>query len=79
MDKYDIILQAGQSNADGTGFGNIDPNLLFDRFYRADKSRTQKGSYGVGLSVAKLIAEKHKGELTAYSKNGNRIGFKVVL
>ena len=58
---------------------DIELNRLFDRFYRADKSRKFIGGYGVGLSMAKAIAENHKGEITAYKKDGTHIGFKVVL
>ena len=47
--------------------------------YRADKARKFTGGYGVGLSMAKSIAEKHKGEITAYKKDKTNIGFKVVL
>ena len=59
--------------------GEIELNKLFDRFYRADKARKFTGGYGVGLSMAKAIAEKHKGEITAYKKDKSNIGFKVVL
>ena len=59
--------------------GELELNRLLDRFYRADKSRTFKGGYGIGLSMAKAIAEKHKGEITAYKKDNTHIGFKVVL
>ena len=42
------------------------PEKLFDRFYRGDSARTQKnGGYGIGLSVAQAIAERHKGSITA--------------
>ena len=53
-------------------------NRLFDRFYRADKARTFHGGYGIGLSMAKAIVENHKGQITAYKKDGTHIGFKVV-
>lgn len=59
--------------------GELELHRLFDRFYRADKARTFTGGYGVGLSMAKAIAEKHKGEITAYKKDGTHIGFKVTL
>ena len=57
----------------------LELNRLFDRFYRADKARTFKGGYGVGLAMAKAIAEKHKGEISAYKKDSAHIGFKVLL
>lgn len=62
-----------------TSVGEIELNKLFDRFYRADKARKFTGGYGVGLSMAKSIVEKHKGEITVYKKDKNNIGFKVIL
>lgn len=59
--------------------GELELSRLFDRFYRADKARKFTGGYGVGLSMAKAIAEKHKGEITAYQKDATHIGFKVTL
>ena len=55
---------------------NIDG--LFDRFYRADKSRNSgKGGYGIGLSVAKAITEKHKGKIRAYAKDARCMVIEV--
>lgn len=47
---------------------NVDPERLFERFYRADTARTQKdqqSGYGIGLSVARSICESLGGQLTA--------------
>lgn len=53
---------------------------MFDRFYRADKSRnSETGGYGIGLSLAKAIVETHKGKISAKSENGKSLRIKVVL
>ena len=57
----------------------LELHRLFDRFYRADKARSFTGGYGVGLSMAKAITEKHKGEIIAYKKDDAHIGFQVIL
>ncbi|MBQ3013518.1 MAG: GHKL domain-containing protein, partial [Clostridia bacterium] len=62
-----------------TAVGELELNRLFDRFYRADKARKFTGGYGVGLSMAKAIVEKHKGEIIVYKKDNTHIGFKIVL
>lgn len=47
---------------------------LFERFYRADASRGEKSGFGLGLSIASLIAQEHKGTLRAESA-GERTRF----
>ncbi len=61
------------------GVDNIALDRLFDRFYREDKARTAGSSFGIGLSLAKSIVEKHHGEIKAYKAGPGRIGFRVVL
>lgn len=51
---------------------NIEFDKLFDRFYRADKSRTS-GGFGIGLSIARSIAEGHKGSVRAKCENGHTV------
>ena len=50
---------------------------LFERFYRADKSRNSSG-FGIGLSVAKAIVDNHRGKINARLQ-GNEIVFRIVL
>ncbi len=38
---------------------------IFKRFYRADESHNEKGSFGLGLSIAQGICEAHKGKIKA--------------
>ena len=53
---------------------------LFDRFYRADTSRSREtGGYGIGLSVAKAIVTRHKGKITASTEDEKSILFHAVL
>lgn len=42
---------------------------IFERFYRSDSARSDSGSFGLGLSIAKRIALNHGGDLTAQSSD----------
>ena len=54
---------------------------VFDRFYRADKSRSrQTGGTGLGLAIVKVIIESHGGQVEAYSEGkGKGSEFTIVL
>ena len=55
-------------------------NEIFERFYRADKSRNSKtGGHGIGLSVVKAIIMAHKGKISAYSADGQSMEFLIIL
>lgn len=57
--------------------GSIDAGKLFDRFYRADPARTA-GGFGIGLSIARSIAEGHRGAISARTE-GDTITFTALL
>lgn len=63
----------------------VDPQTvsrLFDRFYRADSSRTRDtktGGYGIGLSIAQAIVHRHKGKIKVFTSGTTGITFKVIL
>ena len=65
----------------GRGIDKKDLPFIFDRFYRADTSRTSGTSkgYGLGLSLAKKIVELHNGELTVTSASNAETTFTVLL
>lgn len=71
---------AARIEVEDTGIGIAREELprIFDRFYRVDKSRNrQEGSTGLGLSIAKWIAEAHGGRIEAMSEPGK--GTKIVV
>jgi len=65
----------------GIGINEKDLPYIFDRFYRADESRTKKDvdGFGLGLSIAKQIIERHKGTITVTSKVGSGTSFVIKL
>ena len=64
----------------GVGIAADDVARIFDRFYRADQARSREvpGS-GLGLSIARWIAEIHNGRIEVQSQLGAGSIFRVVL
>ena len=53
---------------------------LFERFYRADGSRSRKeGGYGLGLAIAQTIVESHRGQIQVRSSPQEGTVFTVSL
>ena len=59
----------------GPEISKADLQNIFKRFYRADEAHTQRGSYGLGLSIARNIILRHRGRIWAESKNGRNTFF----
>jgi signal transduction histidine kinase len=63
----------------GKGIDPQDVPKVFDRFFRADRSRThENGSFGLGLSIAKAIMDRLGGEIHVESKKGEYTTFTVI-
>ncbi|MHB8074070.1 sensor histidine kinase [Desulfosporosinus fructosivorans] len=64
----------------GMGISEDDLPLIFERFYRADKSRTREtGGTGIGLALVRQITDLHQGTITVQSKVGQETEFIVEL
>lgn len=71
--KGRIVLAVSNSFA---GVNTMDTERLFDRFYRIDKARDgSNNSFGLGLSIARAVMERHGGELVCREGAEGRIRF----
>lgn len=83
-----ITVTAGQESAMacltvqdvGEGLAEDEQARVFDRFYRADPSRArQSGGMGLGLAIAKAIAEAHHGQIRVQSRPGAGAAFTLCI
>ena len=64
----------------GIGISEKDLPLIFERFYRTDRSRNRKtGGAGIGLTIAKAIIQAHGGKIKVESKEGYGSKFIITL
>ena len=57
-----------------------DVDRLFDRFYRPDESRnSETGGNGVGLSIAKAVAQAHGGKIEANCPSGKTMTIRIII
>jgi two-component system sensor histidine kinase SenX3 len=71
-----------QISVTDTGVG-IDPehvDRIFERFYRADPSRSRStGGTGLGLAIVKHVTNNHRGDIQVFSKPGFGSTFTLLL
>ncbi len=75
--KKNIVLSVKNS---GEGIKKEDLPFVFERFYKGDRARTQETnakSFGLGLAIAKSIAELHHGKIECNSEPNRYTEFKV--
>jgi len=83
--RIDVALSANSHRATvevrdtGVGIATADLPHIFDRFYRADPSRSNIDGTGLGLAIAKWIAELHHADLTVASELRKGTVFQLVL
>lgn len=64
----------------GVGIPKEDLPLIFNRFYRTDKSRSREyGGSGIGLSITRALVHAHRGKIQVKSKLGVGSIFKVII
>lgn len=75
VERGEVVLRVVDG---GPGIAPEDLPRIFERFYRADKSRTRSGA-GLGLAIAQAVVTLHGGTLQARSVPGQGAAFTVVL
>lgn len=60
------------------GVNALDTGSVFDRFYKADTARNENNSFGLGLSIAKAIMARHRGEFVCRKGGKEQIRFEAI-
>ena len=82
--RVSVGRDAGQAFVEvadsGPGLGAEELERVFERFYRADESRSRaSGGVGLGLSIVAAVAEAHGGSVSAVSNPGVGATFRIML
>jgi heavy metal sensor kinase len=72
---HNVVLSVRDS---GIGIAATDLPHVFERFYRADPSRSQVEGSGLGLAIARWIADAHQAQISVESQEGAGSSFQVV-
>lgn len=81
-DRIEISLWESENHVhirvsdNGVGIGDEDLKHIFERLYKCDRGRSERGS-GLGLSIVSQLAEKMNGEITAESEPGKGAAFTL--
>lgn len=85
-----ILLETGSSSSversarilikdTGSGIASEDLPFIFDRFWRADKSRRERTHSGLGLAIVKQLIQAHGGTIDVQSEVGKGTSFTIEL
>ena len=69
----------GRVADDGPGVSTADQARIFERFYKADRTRTRGGGTGLGLAIARHIVEGHGGAIRVDSEEGGGATFAFTI
>ncbi|MCL1594453.1 MAG: HAMP domain-containing histidine kinase [Actinomycetia bacterium] len=67
-----------EATDNGPGILEKDISRVFDRFHRSDTARSGPG-YGLGLAIARSIAERHQGSIEVVNTSGGGASFSITL
>ena len=80
--KVNVSLEALRAKVEfqdtGMGIAPEEQNRIWERLYRSDKSRSQRG-LGLGLSLVRAIVQAHNGSVEVESQAGQGSVFRVIL